>query len=226
MLGYARQRERRDLLLSRGARSLGVKIGANDPASQRRLRLASPIAGYLTDATLVPVGQPIPIGDAVLAGVEPEFALTLSAAVPHTAQLEEVALAIGNVGLAAEIIDVNQRYDDLSELLAGNIFHRAVLLPTAPAVFSEQDVGSSWMTAHRNGDRVWSLPIGFVLGDPREAVLFAARAAWLHGDELRPGETVMSGLLTPLPIWVKPGDRVTLDAGALGRLELNFTSGA
>ena len=44
-----------------------------------------------------------------------------------------------------------------------------------------------------------------------------------RGDRLAAGQRILSGVLTPMPIWVQPGDQVALSAGDLGTLELTFT---
>ena len=58
--------------------------------------------------------------------------------------------------------------------------------------------------------------------DLREAVAFVAAGLSRRGERLRAGQRILSGVLTPLPVWVQPGDTVVLSAGALGAITLTF----
>lgn len=220
--GYRRQRSALEALLAKGDRVVGFKVGANDPASQRRLGLSGPIYGFLTHGSVIDANRPIVLGGAVLAGVEAELAMTIEAPVAAQATIEDIGQAIGGMRLAAELIDVDRRYDDLEGVLAGNVFHRSVAFADPTRAVSAAEAMQTALLAECNGKTAWNIPIGFVLGDPREAVRFIARALAVHGQALRRGDVVISGLLLPLPIWVKPGDCVRLAAGALGEMSLNF----
>jgi 2-keto-4-pentenoate hydratase len=220
--GYFLQRMDRTARLQAGANLIGAKVGVNDPASQQRLQLSGPLIGFLTDASVIDGERPIPIGDFTLAGVEPELAIWLRHDIGPGADIESVGAAIEHIGLCAEIIDASGRYDDVAALIGGNIMHRGVVFSAGQIPFSENSMNSSWLEARHNGVPVWQLPLGFVLGDPRDALRFVIGALAQQGGELLSGQVIMTGLLTPIPIWVKAGDRVQLDAGSFGSLDLNF----
>jgi 2-keto-4-pentenoate hydratase len=222
--GYARQERQLTQRLRAGAKFVGVKVGANDPATQERLGLSGPLTGYLTSDGIVDAGTPIAIGECTLVGVEPELAITVSHDILAGASLEDIGHAIACVGLCGEIIEVRGRYDDVAGLVGGNVMHRGVALGAAPIAYDTDTLFSSWLHAHRNGAEVWSLPLGKILGDPREALRFVANALAHRGEALVEGLFVMTGLLTPLPLWVMPGDSVALDAGPFGTLDLRFVA--
>jgi 2-keto-4-pentenoate hydratase len=221
--GYFLQRRDRTARLQAGVKLIGAKVGVNDPASQQRLRLSGPLIGYLTDASIIDGEGSISIGAYTLAGVEPELAIWLRHDVGPGADVESVRAAIEHIGLCAEIIDVSGRYDDVAALIGGNIMHRGVVFSAGHIPFSENSMNSSWLEARLNGAPVWQLPLGFILGDPRDALRFVADALARQDGELLSGHVIMTGLLTPIPIWVKAGDRVQLDAGPFGSLDLNFS---
>jgi len=221
--GYFLQRLDRAARLRGGAKLIGAKVGVNDPATQQRLRLSGPLIGFLTDASIIDGERTISLGDFTLAGVEPELAIWLRHDIGPGADVKSVAAAIERIGLCAEIIDVSGRYDDVAALVGSNIMHRGVVFSTGQALFSENSINSSWLEARHNSVPAWQLPLGFILGDPRDALRFVADALAQQGDALLSGQVIITGLLTPIPLWVKPGDKVELDAGTFGSLNLDFS---
>jgi 2-keto-4-pentenoate hydratase len=62
-----------------------------------------------------------------------------------------------------------------------------------------------------------------VLGDPRVALAWLVNEVSRLGLELEPGQFISTGTcMVPLP--VRPGDRVEVDYGVLGRLSLRFVA--
>lgn len=222
MTGYRQQRSLLASRLARGERTIGFKVGVNDPASQRRLGISGPVHGYLTSACLIDATKPIRLGGAVVPGVEAELAMTVNSRIDPQWTLDDIGRATGSMRLAAELIDVNRRYDDLVGVLASNVFHRAVAFGDSICPFAPSEAMQTLLQASRNDKQLWNIPVGFVLGDPREALRFIARSLAAHGEELHQGDIIISGLLLPLPIWVKPGDRVHVAAGILGDMSLHF----
>lgn len=220
--GYRRQRSALDQRLAQRERLIGYKVGVNDPASQKRLGITGPIHGYLTSASLIDATKPVRLGGTVVPGVEVELAMTIDSRIDPRWTIDDIGRAIGSIRLAAELIDIDDRYDDLEGVLAGNAFHRALALGETTCAFASAEVMQTSLHASRNDRQLWNIPIGFVLGDPREAARFIGRSLAARGQELLQGDIVISGLLLPLPIWVKPGDRVHVAAGMLGDMTMQF----
>ena len=59
--------------------------------------------------------------------------------------------------------------------------------------------------------------------DPAETVARVSGFLRAHGAQLRPGERIIAGTLTP-PLPVEPGDEVTVDLGALGSVSLRLSA--
>lgn len=196
----------------------GWKIAANDPATQRRLGLAGPVAGPLW--TSGRSRDQVDVSSMRLPGVEAEIALVLSRAVSHDEEASAIAAAIGYVAAAAELIDLDQRFDDLPLLIGRNFLHRRHFVATPDKRCGANALASAVFKVSLNGELVWQVPIGIVLGDPIDIVRCAAMNVALMGKALRPGETILSGVVTPLPVWVSAGDRVLIDGGALGCVEI------
>jgi 2-keto-4-pentenoate hydratase len=193
---------RRREILAQGAEPIGWKIGFNVPATQERLGIDAPLAGFLTT-------------DSLVEGSWDEYPVIVES---------EVALEIGADGRsiaalfpALEIADEPNLDMEIKQILAGNIFHRAVAF--GPRV-ETREPGAARIIV--NGEEQHTVPAdetGKRLGAMIEAV--AARLADA-GEELRAGDRIITGIIAP-PHKAEPGDTVRLELEALGSVELRFT---
>jgi 2-keto-4-pentenoate hydratase len=132
----------------------------------------------------------------------------------------EVAVEIGEDGRsiaallpALEIADPPELDLEIEQILAGNIFHRAVAF--GPRV-EATEAGPGRILV--NGEEQHSVkPQGM-------EQMVAAVAARLEaaGEELRPGDRVITGVLAP-PHEASGGDIVRLELDAVGSVELRFS---
>lgn len=213
--GYAALKEE---IATRTGRA-GWKMAANDSATQRRLGLAGPVVGALWDvragdAKMKLAGRHLP-------GVEAELALTIGKDVAAGDDTQTLLSAIERVAIAAELIDLDQRFDDLEKLVGRNFLHADYAMAT-PVAFDTAALSSLLVKVEKNGVLQWQMPAAFILGDPAEIVRCAAANLALFGQRLSAGDVLSSGIITPLPVWVRTGDRVCIDAGGLGALTLEF----
>lgn len=221
--GFARLRSRRDAALAGGSRPAGWKVAMNAPAARQRAGISSSLIGYMVEEGLLPPDAPISVADMKQPGAELELAFHIGRDVPADADRETAAAAIDQVAPAVEIIDIDQeRAGDLAEALSRNIWHRAAVLgPARP-----------WSEDLLDTLRV---RIGAADGEPGEAVTpraaivdagalvrFVAGATPALGTGLRAGDWILSGMLVPAVHWVAAGDRVRVDHGVLGTMELRF----
>jgi 2-keto-4-pentenoate hydratase len=204
--GMRAQLELRAALLAKGARPLGWKVGFNVPATQQRLGIDGPLAGFLTSAALLEDGSVYSLGG-MPAIAEPEVAVEVGADGRSIAALLP-ALEV------AHPPDLSQAVDDI---LAGNIFHRAVAF--GPRVETAHPGAARILMNGEERHAVAAEETGTRLSAMVEAI--AARLA-AAGEELRPGERIITGVIAPPPP-VEPGDRVRLELEALGAVELGFT---
>jgi 2-keto-4-pentenoate hydratase len=189
--------------LDAGAGRIGWKIGLNTPAAQRHLGIPGPVIGHLTSATLIELGSSCSIGGGPAVMVEPEIAIEVG-----------VGSVIG-VGAAIELIQPDRELDDVERIVAGNVFHRAVVLgPSRPG----DDLPQSEAVVTVNGEERGRAPAD---ADVAGTVRLTAELLAEVGERLLPGERIIAGALTP-PVPVEPGDRVTVDLGPLGRLQTSF----
>jgi 2-keto-4-pentenoate hydratase len=189
---------RRREILAQGAEPIGWKVGFNVPEIQRKLGIDAPLAGFLTtDSLLEDSWSEYPIV------VESEVAVELG---PDGYSIAALLPAI-------ELADPPDLDLELEQILAGNIFHRAVAL--GPRVETTEPGAGRILV---NGEEVHSVkPSG--LEDMIAAVAARLEAA---GEQLRPGERIITGVLAP-PYEAKEGDTVRLELDALGSVEVRFS---
>jgi 2-keto-4-pentenoate hydratase len=189
---------RRREILAQGAEPIGWKVGFNVPEIQRKLGIDAPLAGFLTT-------------DSLVEGTWDEYPVVVES---------EVAVEIGDDGRsiaallpALELADPPDLELQIEQILAGNIFHRAVAF--GPRV-ETKEAGSGRILV--NGEEQHSVSAG-----PLEKMVDAVAARLeAAGEELRAGDRIITGVLAP-PHEAKEGDTVRLELEALGGVELRFS---
>jgi 2-keto-4-pentenoate hydratase len=196
----------RAALLSEGARPLGWKVGFNVPLVQEKLGIERPLAGFLTDAGLLESGATWALDQGPVL-VESEVAVEVGD------DARSIAALLPALELAAPV-DLSL---DLDVILAGNIFHRAVAFgPRVEA--SEPGAGRILV----NGEEEHPLSASETAAHLEEMVGAVRSRLKDAGEELRPGERIITGVLAP-PHPAQPGERVRLELEALGGVELAFS---
>jgi 2-keto-4-pentenoate hydratase len=196
---------RRRELLAQGAEPVGWKIGFNLPALLERLGLDRPLAGFLTSDGQLENGAEVPLEAPLL--VESEVAVELG---------EDRAIAA--LLPALELTDPPDLEQDVETILAGNIFHRAVVF--GPRVEARAPGAARILV---NGALEHSVPAERAGAHLTEMVDAAAGRLADVGEELRAGERIITGVLAP-PHEARPGDKVRLELEALGAVELRFAA--
>ena len=189
---------RRREILAQGAQPIGWKVGFNVPDIQRKLGIDAPLAGFLTT-------------DSLIEGEWDDYPVVVES---------EVAVEIGDDGRsivallpALELADPPDLDLEIEQILAGNIFHRAVAF--GPRV-ETTEAGSGRILV--NGEEQHSVKAE---GLERMVEAVAARLE-AAGEELRAGDRIITGVLAP-PHEAQEGDTVRLELEALGGVELRFT---
>lgn len=203
--GLAAQATARDTLLSGGARRLGWKAGFGTAAALEKLGTSAPLVGFLTDRTLVLDGA-VGIDGWEHATLEPELAIRVGADVAPGASRDEVLAAIDAIGPAIELIDPGAA-DDVEAILAGNIFHRAVLLGEMGSV-PDGGVDTARLAVHVDGEPVaLDVDPSDVVGPLVDVVRALADQLPLAGDRMRAGDVIITGSAIPA-LALTGGERV------------------
>ena len=204
----------------------GWKIAATSAAGQKHINVDGPLAGRILKGQLVPPEGTARLGGNVMRVAEAEFAFAFGRDLaprdtPYSQ--DEVMAAVSALHLSIEVPD--SRYADFTKvgapsLIADTACASWLTLGTpVDAPWRGLDLAAHVVTAFRNGEKVAEGTGAAVLGDPRIALAWLAGEVARHGGGIRLGDIVTTGTcVTPVPI--APGDRVTMDYGALGRIEV------
>lgn len=199
----------------------GWKIAANDPGMRARWKLPHCLVGHVERTAVRQGNSTYQLSNFSCAAVEPELCISIERDLLGEESEFDVLSALGSVRLAAELIDINGRVDDVAAVIGGNIFHRGLAL-SRYCVDHQLFDPATMLIASRNNRPVWRLPAMALLPAFATIAQFVAKALRASGERLRAGQFILSGVLTPLPIWVQPGDQVDISLGEENRLRLGF----
>jgi 2-keto-4-pentenoate hydratase len=206
--------------LRAGDRPLGWKVGFGSTAAGARLGIDRPLVGFLLRSNLLPDGAEVPVGDWAAPTLEPEIAAHMAQDVPPGASRDAVRRAVGGLSAAIELADVDPPPTDVRQILAGNIFHRHVLLgPVRRGWTPLEDIHA---TVLLDGDETAATDdVTALTGETVEVLRSTAELLALCGEQLRAGDVVITGsVVTPLP--VAGGQTVAVDLGTLGTIAVSL----
>jgi 2-keto-4-pentenoate hydratase len=211
--GLEAQAAARAAVVADGATRLGWKAGFGTAAAFRTLGTQAPLVGFLTDATLLADGATCSVASWRKPMLEPEIAVRVGRDLPAGASPEHAAEAIDAIAPAIELVDLAEAGTDVEAILAGNVFHRAVLL----GAFTPLDASTALADARvdvRGAACAEQADPTEVLGPLAEIVRHLADALPLAQDGMRAGDVVITGSAVPA-IAVSPGERVEVAIGAV-----------
>lgn len=210
--GLRKQAELREQALS-GADRLGWKSGFGTEGAMSLIGVEQPLTGFLTSATLADDGAEIQVGDWGMPLLEPEVAVKLGSELGPGASTEEASAAISAVAAAIELVDLGS-IESVEEILAGNIFHRHVLLGEFIDCRPGELEGVR-IAVTANGDSSPPADPVEVIGDIGKVVAALADQVDLFGETFQPGDIVITGAAVP-PAPVQSGEdyRVELNNGS------------
>lgn len=153
---------------------------------------------------------------------EPEIAVHVVRDLPAGAGREAAAGAIGALGPALEVADVEFPPDDPREILASNIYHRAVALGPAREAGAGGNVTGLSPRILLEGREVGRTDEPEELtGELVALVAYVADLLGAFGEELRAGDLLIAGSVLP-PLDVAGGSELRFELGRLGAVELTI----
>lgn len=212
--GTARMLAVRDEAIGVGAEPIGWKAGFGAPASLASLGTDRPLVGFLTRERLLPSGATVPVSTWTKPVLEAEVAARLSSDIGGGAIPAEALAAVGGWSVAIELADVSFAPSDVELILAGNIYHRHVVL--GPVVSPRPSSPS--FSVLRDGEEVAATSSPEDLTGELGLVL-ASMAGTLAacGAGLRAGDVIITGSVVP-PLAVADGERWHVVADGLGEV--------
>jgi 2-keto-4-pentenoate hydratase len=222
--GMEQQLAARRARIVAGEKPLGWKVGLGAPAAMQRLNIKAPLVGFMMQKSLLPNHVTVPVGSWTKPVAEPEVAVYMGTDLPAGADRATTAAAIAALGPAIELADLDPPPDDVEVTLAGNIFHRHVIL--GPRDSSRAGAKLDGLIGHvfRRGslaarqDKIESL-IGEMIG----IVQHVAGTLAAYGEKLSAGDVIITGSIVPPPL-IEPDETefgYTLEP--IGELAVRFS---
>lgn len=213
--------------LRRGERLIGVKLGLTSRAKQERMGVHVPFVAWLTDAMVLPAGDPVPQSRLIHPRVEPELVFVMGGRLqgPGVTCAQAMA-AVESVWGGAEVID--SRYRDFrftaGDVAADNASSGAFVTGPIGVPPAALDLALEGVLVEVDGVVVDSATGAAVQGHPGEALALAANELARRGRAIEPGWIVLTGGMTdavPAP----PGSSTALHFTHLGSVFVNGGEG-
>ncbi|MGW1028294.1 2-keto-4-pentenoate hydratase [Streptomyces sp. NPDC002577] len=219
---YAVQDETLQRRLNRGENIVGVKLGLTSRAKQERMGISVPLTAWLTDAMLLPAGEPVPQDQLIHPRAEPEIVFVMKDRLAGPGVTAAIALAaVGAVYGGIEVID--SRYLDfrfkLQDTVADNASSGRFLTGPVGLPPAALDLAMEACLVEVDGQVADSATGAAVQGHPAEALAFAANELGRRGLAIEPGWIVLTGGMTDA-VPVPPGSTVAVHFTHLGSLHL------
>ena len=204
--GMEKQLGQRRARIAAGEKPLGWKVGLGAPPAMERLKIKAPLVGFMMQRSLLPNRVTVPVGSWTKPVAEPEVAVYMGKDLPGGADRATTVASIAALGPAIELADLNPPADDVEVTLAGNIFHRHVIL--GPEDKSRAGAKFDGLIGHvfRRGalaakqDKIESL-IGEMIG----IVQHVAGTLSAYGEKLSAGDVIITGSIVPPP-FIEPDE--------------------
>jgi 2-oxo-3-hexenedioate decarboxylase len=208
---------------ARGERIVGVKLGLTSRAKQKRMGIDVPLTAWLTDAMVLPAGEPVPQSELIHPRVEPELVFVLGERLEGPGVTAAQALsAVELVYGGAEIID--SRYRDftftLPDVIADNASSGAYVTGPVGLRPDELDLSLEAVMLEVDGAIVDSATGAAVQGHPAQALALAVNDLGRRGVALEAGWVVLTGGMTDA-VFAPPGTTVGCHFTNLGSVYLN-----
>lgn len=217
---YAIQDEALDRRRARGETLVGLKLGLTSRAKQQRMGIDSPCLAWLTDAMVLPAGDPLPREALIHPRAEPEIVFVMGSRLAGPGATAASALAaVDRVYAGVEIID--SRYAGfrftLPDVVADN--GSSGLFVTGPIgkPATEVDLSLEACLLEVDGQVVDTATGAAVQGHPAEALALAANSLAERGLAIEQGWIVLTGGMTDA-VPVEPGSRVAAHFSTLGSI--------
>lgn len=221
--GYAIQDLNLQKRLDRGEKLIGVKLGLTSRAKQERMGVHFPFVAWLTDAMVLPVGDPVPQSRLIHPRIEPEIVFVMGDRIegPGVTCAQAMA-AVESVWGGAEVID--SRYRNFrfkaGDVSADNASSGAFVTGPVGMPPADLDLSLEAVLVEVDGEIVDSATGAAVQGHPGEALAHAANDLARRGHAIEPGWIVLTGGMTDA-VFAPPGASVAMHFTNLGSVFLN-----
>lgn len=227
---YAIQNAIYEQKLAQGRRVIGWKIGLTSKAMQYALNIDIPDSGILFDDMLFDTGSTVPKGRFIQPRIEAEIAFVMKSAIGGSGiTRDEVIAATDYVAPSIEILDTRilradpetGRTRSVHDTISDNAANAGIVLGAERHAVDAFDLRWVGALTFRN-DEIEETGLGAgVLNDPVESVVWLARRMAQYGQQIEPGQVILSGSFIR-PVECPSGTRIHADFGAFGSVDIAF----
>lgn len=221
--GYAIQDLNLARRIERGEKLVGVKLGLTSRAKQQRMGVHFPFVAWLTDAMILPIGDPVPQAKLIHPRIEPEIVFVMGDRLEGPGVNAAQAMsAVESVWGGAEVIDSRYRNFRFTagDVAADNASSGAFATGPVGLAPSELDLSLEAVLVEVNGEIVDSATGAAVQGHPGEALALAANDLARRGHAIEPGWIVLTGGMTDA-VHAPAGASVAMHFTNLGSVFIN-----
>jgi 2-keto-4-pentenoate hydratase len=198
--GMEKQLADRRARIATGEKPLGWKVGLGARPAMERLNIRMPLVGYMMEKSLVANRSTVSLGGWTQPVAEPEVAVYMGADLPGGATRAATIAAIGALGPAIELADLNPPPADVEVALAGNIFHRHVILGPSDTTRAGARLDGLTGQIFRRGAQAVQEDLQANIGNIVDIVAHVAGTLGAHGETLRAGDVIITGSIVPPPL--------------------------
>jgi 2-keto-4-pentenoate hydratase len=223
--GMRAQLDLRRRAMAAGATPIGWKVGFGAPAALAKFSISAPLVGFMLDRNVLPSGATVSLAGWAKSAAEPEIAVEMGADVPGGGSRAAAADAIGAIGPAIELADVEFPPEEVEKILSGNIFHRHVLFGPRDRGRAGGRIDGLHARVSRNGAaHAETADLEANTGKLVDIVRHVADLLAACGEQLRKGDVIIAGSVIA-PIFLSRDDRAldyALDP--IGSVTVRFTA--
>jgi 2-keto-4-pentenoate hydratase len=217
-LGKRRER------IAAGETPIGWKVGFGAKTAMEKLGISAPLVGFLMESGRLESGNTASVAGWTQPLAEPEIAVHIGHDLSGDADEAAAEAAIAALSPAIELANLDPAPDRIETILAGNIYHRHVIV--GPPDRSRQGGSVTGLRTRviRNGEEAATQSeleanTGRIVAIVRHVAGLLARC----GERLRAGELIIAGSITP-PLFLDADDReIAHEVEGLGSVSVRFT---
>lgn len=202
---------RRAELIADGATPIGWKLAFGTEVAMSTLELNGPLVGFLTDRTLIAPGGECSIAGWTAPKLEPEIAIHLGPG----------GEGMAGISAAIELADADLPLTETETVLAGDIYHRAVVLDRDATPVAS--VSPLVARIERDGEEIAATDDAEgAVGKLDDLAAYVVRYLREFGESTAEGEVVISGSVVPL-LDIASGQNLTNNLLDVGAVEVSIT---
>jgi 2-keto-4-pentenoate hydratase len=222
--GMEKQLATRRARIAAGEKPIGWKVGLGAPPAMERLKIKAPLVGFMMEKSIVANAATVSLAGWTKPVAEPEVAVHMGKDLPGGADRAAAIAAIAGIGPAIELADLNPPPDDVEVALAGNIFHRHVILGACDTSRAGAKLdGISGHVFRRGALAAKQDNVEQLIGEMIGIVMHVAGTLAAYGETLRAGDVIITGSIVPPP-FIEPDETEFVYAlEPVGGLSVRFT---